>query len=111
MSTEPEYPCAVWYIDDYGQISYDLDTDEEAAARLAVAHDGDGTVLGLQWSDGRTVPVAEWRAFADAKRRQRQLEQERRDNPPPPIPMRRAKDPFEGRTIDIEVTEPDWLGR
>jgi hypothetical protein len=111
MTDEPEYPCAVWYIDDYGQIRYDLDIDEESAARMAVAYDGDGTVLGLQWADGRTIPAGEWRAFAEARRRLRQLEQDRRDNPQPPVPTRRTNDPFRGRPIDIEVTEPGWLGR
>lgn len=111
MTARSEYPCAVWYITDWGRVDYDLDTDEESAARMAVAYDGDGTVLGLQWSDGRLVPASEWRAFAEAKRRQRQRDQDRHDNPPPPISTRRAVDPFDGLPISIEVSEPDWLGR
>ena len=112
MSTleEPTYTCAVWYIDDRGQIDYELATDEEDAAKIAAWADGDGTALGLQRADGTTVPAAQWRALAEAKRRQRQAEQDRRDNPPPPIPVRLAQDPFRGREIEIEVGEPDWLG-
>lgn len=108
--SEPVYTYAVWYIDDRGQIDYELAETEEEAAKHAAWADGDGTVLGLQRADGSIVPAAEWRAFAEAKRRMREREQERRDNPPPPVPTRRAKDPFMGRSIDIETAEPDWLG-
>lgn len=110
MGTEPTYTCAVWYLDDYGQIDYELAETEDEAAKFAAWADGDGTALGLQRVDGTTLPAADWRAFADAKRRQREAEQERRDNPPPPIPTRRSADPFKGYALDIETTEPEWLG-
>jgi hypothetical protein len=108
--SEPAYTCAVWYIDDHGQIDYELAQNESEAARLAAWADGDGTALGLQRADGSTLPAATWQEFADEKRRQREAERERWENPPPPVPIRRALDPFRGRELDIEVTEPDWLG-
>jgi hypothetical protein len=109
MSDGPNYTFAVWYINDHGQIDYDLAETEEEAARFAAWADGDGTALGLQRADGSTVPIAKWPAFSDAKRRERERWQEQRNNPPP-IPTRRAHDPFMGREIDIETAEPNWLG-
>jgi hypothetical protein len=107
--SEPTYTYAVWYLDDYGQIRYELAEDEDEAARYGAWADGDGTALGLQRADGSTVQAAEWTALAEAKRKLRQAEQDRRDNEPPPA-TRRAHDPFKGYALDIEVTEPDWLG-
>lgn len=110
MTEEPTYTCAVWYLDDHGQINYDLFPDEADAANCAVGYDGNGTVLGLQWADGQTVPARQWPAFAYAKRREAERWQQRRDNPPPPTPTRLTRDPFTARAIAIETTEPDWLG-
>jgi hypothetical protein len=107
---EPDYHYAAWYIDDRGQIDYELAETEEEAAKLAAWADGDGAALGLQCADGTLVPAAQWRGFAEAKRHLLELDQQRRDDPPPSIPTRQAKDPFTGRAIHIETAEPDWLG-
>lgn len=111
VGMDDRYTCAVWYLDDHSQINYELFGAEKEAARVAVYYDGDGTVLGLQLADGSTIPRNQWRMFADAKRRWLQAAQDRRDNPPPPTPTRPSQDPFEGCRIDIELSEPEWLGR
>lgn len=107
---ELTYTCAVWYLDDHGQINYDVFPDEPDAANCAVGYDGDGSVLGLQWADGTTVARRDWTAFADAKRREAEQWEERRNNPPEPTPTRRTYDPFKGIAIDVETSEPEWLG-
>jgi hypothetical protein len=110
MADESVYTCAVWYLNDHGQIDYELFKTEDEAARIAASLDGDGTVLGLQYPGGRTVRREEWHAFASEKEREEQRWRDLRENPPPPIPTRPAVDPFKGRPIDIETAEPDWLG-
>jgi hypothetical protein len=108
--SEPTYTCAVWYLDEYGQIDYELCENELGAAYDAAIYDGDGTVLGLQRADGSTVPAGVWLELEEAKHKLRELKEQRRRNQPPPPETRRAKDPFKGYTLDIEVEEPDWLG-
>lgn len=110
MSDDPVYNFAAWYVDDYGQVDYELAETEEEAAKFAAWASGDGTALGLQRSDGSTVRAADWPAYTEAVRQLRQAEQDRRGNTPP-IPRRRALDPFDGRVVFIETAEPDWLGR
>lgn len=111
MSDEPIETFAAWFINDHGQVDYELAETEIEAAKYAAWADGDGRALGLQRADGSTVRVADWPVYTEVVRGMRQAEQDRRDNPPPPIPRRRAVDPFEGRVIHIETAEPDWLGR
>ena len=108
--TDRTYAFAAWYIDDHGQIDYELAETEDEAANYAAWADGDGTALGLQRADGTTVPIDEWPEFAEAKRRQREYEKQLRDNPPAPAPTRRARDPFRGVELEIETAEPEWLG-
>lgn len=104
---------ALWYLR-YGQPDYDLcDTEEEAARYGAyMAEDGGGSVLGAQFPDGRVIARDDWAAYALAVRQQeeewRQQAAERRAAPPPV--MRDARDPFEGKPLQIEVSEPAWLG-
>jgi hypothetical protein len=107
---EPTYTCAVWYLNDHGQIDYDVFSDEASAANCAVGYDGDGTVLGIQWADGTSQRRGQWQAFQDAKQRERERWEQERNDPRPEPETRRTYDPFKGNAIDIETSEPEWLG-
>jgi hypothetical protein len=92
-------------------VDYDLCTDEAEAASTAAALDaGDGIVLGLQWPDG-LLPASQWAAFTEAKERHRERVRQAIENPPERAPFRRALAPFTGEMVDIELSEPTWLGR
>jgi hypothetical protein len=106
---KPTYTCAVWYLDDHGYLNYDLFESEDSAANCAVEYDGDGTVLGIQWSDGTAIPRGQWQAFTDAKHRERERWEQERNNQRPRV-TRLVSDPFKGSVIAIEVDEPEWLG-
>lgn len=106
------YTCAIWDIDEYGDVDYQLcETEQEAAAAGAwVEVYGDGSVLGLQCADGTAVPYDQWEALAAAVRKLREDEAARRRNASPPAQTRKVRDPFRSAEVDVEVTEPAWLG-
>lgn len=108
-----EYQAAVWIVS-YGSPDYELFETEEAAAGFA-AHamdNGQCSVLGVQFADGRSVRREDWKAYAAAEDRKLQAWAAEadavKDRTPPP--MREARDPFRHRQIEIEVSEPSWLG-
>jgi hypothetical protein len=116
MDDQPAKPfaedsVAVWFLR-YNRPDYDLMDDEDSAARLAVAieEEGNGSILGVQFADGRTHKADQWRALHDARRRSQEFWKERQANPPAPRPTRKARDPFMGKDLDIEISEPGWLG-
>lgn len=100
---------------------YELfDTEAEAAA-AAVAMDvyldgSAGVSMGVQYEDGRVLPREDWpayreeearRAAEDAARAAAAAAQPRKPAPP----QRTIKDPFCGFDMDIDASEPGWLGR
>jgi hypothetical protein len=109
MSTDS---VALWYVR-YHSPGYVLCDSEEEAAELGVGMEDSGgaSVLGVQFSDGRTVERDSWPAFAAAQERSWQAEREARDKPRPAVQEREALDPFGGRMLRIRASEPSWLGR
>jgi hypothetical protein len=108
-----EYTVALWYMR-YGSPDYDLCETEQEAAAMAVymVDDGRASVSGVQFADGRLVPIRDWQAYHDEARRRHAAEKAERDEcaSRPPAPSREALDPFERRRVKIEASEPAWLG-
>ena len=106
-------PCALWYAR-YHSPDYALCDSEEDAARMGVAmmENGGCAVIGVQFSDGRTIPVDDWPAWDAAEEWRNAAEKEeaeRRAREPKPV-MRKIRDPFRGWPLEVEPTEPEWLG-
>lgn len=105
--------CALWYMR-YFQVYYDLCESEEEAATNAVAMQdaGSGSVLGVQFPDGRTVKREDWTAFDDAQTSwdQHWDEVTERTRNAPKVPTRAIRDPFEGKDLTTPIDAPAWLG-
>ena len=105
---------ALWYWR-YHSINYSLWDDEEEAAGIAAAmtDDGGGSVAGIQFPDGRLIAREDWAAFAEAEDRRERAEAERREaaKKEKPRPKRKITAPFGGGQMEIDVSEPEWLGR
>lgn len=104
---------ALWYWRHY-QIDYDLFDSEEEAASVGVYMQDDGgcSVAGAQFADGRIIAVGQWPAWASAWERLLQAErqmQERRISALP-RPARKVKAPFSGQVIEVDASEPAWIG-
>jgi hypothetical protein len=105
---------ALWYWR-YHQIDYDIWDSEEEAAGIAVGMEdnGDASVAGIQFPDGRLIERNEWSAYAEAMERRDRAESEARKAAAKakPRPMRKIMAPFTGgRQIEIDADEPSWLG-
>ena len=111
---------ALWTIYRYSP-GYELYDDEAEAASMAVVMQeyelGDhGVVMGVQYDDGRALSREDWPAYqAERDRRaaedaSRAAEASRQPRTPPPA-QRAIKDPFCGYEMDIDASEPAWLGR
>jgi hypothetical protein len=100
---------ALWYRR-YHSMEYAIwDSEEEAAGiAAAMAVDGGGVPAGVQVQDGRTIPATEWEALWAARERRDRAWQERPAEKP--RPKRKIKAPFDGGQIEIEASEPLWLG-
>lgn len=88
------------------------DSEEKAADFAALVDDnGESTVVGVQFADGRTVPVEQWTAFREAQERRRAAWKARVEaeatNPPP---VRVVVAPFGLGSVELDPDEPDWLG-
>ena len=88
------------------------DSEEMAASFAAlVEENGESTVAGAQFADGRTVPVEQWAALREAQERRRAARKARVEaeaaNPPP---VREIKAPFGMGTVEVDLDGPDWLG-
>lgn len=100
---------ALWYWR-YKSIDYSIWDSEEEAAGIAAAmtDDGEASIAGIQFPDGRLTGRDEWPAYAAALERRWRADQERIEKEP--RPRRKITAPFGGGTIDIEADEPSWLG-
>lgn len=102
---------ALWYLR-YGRMDYDIWDSEAEAAGIAVAmtDDCNGVPIGLQFPDGRLVDVENqpWPAYEEAARRRDEFAASARKQEPPP--QRKITAPFGGGEIEIDASEPDWLG-
>lgn len=107
-----EYTCAVWYMR-YFNAYYELCDTEEEAARYAVflRDDGGGSVMGVQFADGRTIPRSEWALMDEVEEQMHAEEAAQAAQQPPARPVRTVRDPFQGEPVAVEVDEPAWLGR
>lgn len=111
---------ALWTIYHYSP-SYEIYDDEAEAAVMAVAMQEDnlgeyGVVMGVQYEDGRALSREDWPAYrAELERRRAEgaaraaaaASQPRKPAPP----QRLIKDPFCGYAMDIDTSEPAWLGK
>jgi len=109
--------CAVWYWR-YHSVYVELFASEASAISFAIgmADIGEGSVSGVQYSDGRFVERDDWSALKAEQDRQyeqwrREFEEERR-NPKPAPPMRTVVPPFDarGQTAQVDPDAPAWLG-
>lgn len=103
---------AVW-MDHWHSPHVEVCDSEEMAASIAalVEENGESTVAGVQFADGRTVPAERWAAFREARQRHRAARKARIEeeaaNPPP---VREIVAPFGLGTVEVDLGEPDWLG-
>lgn len=112
MNAGTKDSVALWY-SRYMSPGYELCDSEEEAAGLAwgMEDSGGAAVLGVQFSDGRTIERENWPALEAVQERFEQAEREARDKLRPPVPEREVLDPFRGRALKIRASEPEWLGR
>lgn len=105
--------CAVWYMR-YGGANYELCDSEEDAVRYAyaLAESEEGSVMGVQFADGRLVERDQWQALTDyVEQRWREWrDSESKRSAAPPPPSRRVRDPFDGQQVAADADVPDWLG-
>ena len=110
---------ALWTINRYVPAYAIYGTEEEAAAaavNLDVYNDGIfGVSMGVQYEDGRAVLREDWLAYRAEEERRRAEDAARAaayaSSPrTPPPPQRTIKDPFQGFEMDIDASEPGWLG-
>lgn len=105
---------AVWFVGSgYGGAGVDYETGatEVEAADLAVARedsDEGGEILGLQTATGYLVPAHMWRELDAARARYRDRQNRAIDYFPPA--HRTKMDPFTHSSIEVDLTEPAWLG-
>jgi hypothetical protein len=99
---------ALWYWK-RSVISYDIYTDEHVAAHATLClYDEGSQPLGVQFSDGRLVHLADWAAFAEADEERRQARNAQFGMKPPP--RRKITAPFDGGPAMIDADAPAWLG-
>ena len=111
---------ALWTIYHYSP-RYELYESEAEAASMAAAADyhdlGEhGVIMGIQYDDGRALSREDWPAFREELERIEAAEKARAADaaaqPRKPAPPQRAiKDPFCGYEMDIDVSEPEWIGK
>lgn len=107
---------AVLWVSAIGGIDFELCDDEDEAAELAVFYEDCGSdtvykVHGVQFPDGRVVPLGLWDAFAAALIAQREKEKARRAEPTPVRPTKQIVCPFTGEQATTDLDTPDWIGR
>jgi hypothetical protein len=116
--------CAVWFRSPQGHraetpgrghhITCELFDSEQDAARFAVHFDAEwqGIALGVQFSDGRTLKVDQWPAYAERRGQWEAVERSRQSGSAlHHVPMRPTRDPFTGEAVEVGAFQPAWLGR
>lgn len=104
---------AVWYRDELDRTTYDLFDDERTAALDAAgfeASNGPGSVLGVQFPDGRAVPAAEWAAMDEGRRRLRQFAIQNAQAVAVEPEPHTVRDPFTLTAVEVTCGDPAWLG-
>lgn len=103
---------AVWMDHYHAPYAEVCDTEQRAADfAAAVESNGESSVAGVQFPDGRLVHAERWAAFAEARERllaaQKLRDEEFAANPPP---VREVEAPFGLGTAVVSPDDPDWLG-
>lgn len=103
--TQPDLTCALWYWND-GTPTYELFASEEAAAYEAVVLTSwrKHIPVGVQFADGRAVPIGAWEAYQRAYRGNIRPE-------PVAAPTRTITDPFTNFELTVPEDDPTWLGK
>lgn len=110
---------ALWTIYRYCP-AYELFGTEAEAARRAAYMDvydlGDhGVCMGIQFEGGPAVAKEDWPAYREEAARRAAEDAARAaeaaSRPPgTPLPQRTIRDPFCGFEMDVDASEPEWLG-
>lgn len=113
-----QYTCALWTVS-HGRAHYQCEYTERQAARTAVAidEDGDASVLGVQFADGRVLKKAEWPEYeAEVQRILARVREEvaraaQRPSLPAPrvtfVPKALWK---AGVEVRVDASAPAWVG-
>jgi hypothetical protein len=107
-----EYSVAVWYVNDEARAAYDLFHTEPDAALSAAGLEfsqGRGSVLGVQFADGRLVPATDWSALEVGRQRRREFEAARAAAVDAEV-FRTVRDPFTSAEVEVTGDDPAWLG-
>lgn len=104
--------CAVWYWR-YYNILVELCENEEEAASFAAHLDnsGNGSVQGIQYSNGEFLDRNQWEAYREENKR---VESSYRENTPTPMQATTTVNvPFgeTERVIKVYGNVPEWLGK
>jgi hypothetical protein len=91
-------------------MEYAIWDDEEEAAGIAAAMEDEGgaSIAGVQFPDGTVIAAEDWAALAEARERRWQAWVNRPGEEP--RPKRKITAPFGGGQIEIDASEPSWLG-
>jgi hypothetical protein len=104
--------CALWYVS-HGSAGYVLCASEYSAAASAFSmqDEGDAAPMGVQFPDGRLIPVDDWPALREYQQQvyRRAVEAVRAERANP-VPTRLVRSPFDGRAVRIYASEPEWIG-
>jgi hypothetical protein len=106
---------ALWY-HRLGGVYVDIEASEEDAAESAywMERDGAASVNGVQYPDGRFLPIEELAIYREVSERHAREEREvaAQAAQRPPLPTRTVRVPWdEDRTLTVAATLPSWIGR
>lgn len=101
--------CVLWYMH-YHSAAYELFETEREAAEFAsfLFEAGDGAPTGVQFEDGRLIPIKDWDTYKTCQ--DEAVTASKSAALEPLTPTRKVRDPFEGQTVNVEVDEPRWIG-
>lgn len=105
-------PVALWY-SRFMSADYEIYDDEAKAAKEAVSLEwyDQGSPMGIQFPDGRTIKVEDWDAYKEAYADFLARQNAKQNEPVRERETRRIVDPFEGLLVHIDSDEPVWLGK
>lgn len=102
---------ALWYYR-YGGTYYELCESEEEAAGFAygMSDAGSGSVIGVQFPDGRIIAREDWTFYKGYEEKMWASKEELYSSYVSP-PMREVRNPFHTvYTVSIEADSPSWIG-
>ncbi len=112
---DPDRQCVVWSSRFSGTYYHLYDDEEEAAGvAAAISDDGSASILGVQFADGRAVPVDEWAAYREAQDRRDREDADRlaAENARPRVPLMVARCPFGARSAPVWLDkDAEWFLR